>query len=208
MATKMTLTRALAKLKTLDARIASAEVGKLFAYKIGARLANTNLSEQDFSKTVQSTWDEVNDLVQQRVKIKSAIMKANSETYLTVNGESMTIADAVARKEFSTVHRTLLTKTITTHNTMLRDVTKHNQGVSERLDKMLESLVGKDKKMAEGEFEAVSKPFLAQNEATLLDPHAVYKKAGTQLEELEKFLAEVDFCLSEVNAKTEIEVAI
>lgn len=206
--TKMTITRALSKLKTLDTRLTTLKATDLFTHKVGSRLTGTTLNENQFAKTAQSVWDEYNSLSDARIAIKSAITQANSETEVIVNGEVMSIASAVDKKHFYPKLLAELTGVVNAYSLMSRHVEKHNQAVSERLDKMIESLVGKDKKMSDGELEAVSKPFLAQNEANIVDPFDVYEKTKQKIVAINAFLAEVDFVLSEANAKTEIDVEL
>ena len=203
---KITLTRALAKLKTLDSRIHAIKPQHLFAYKIGNQVSGTTLSADQFAKQSQSTWDELSDLVKLRSAIKTAIVAANSATQVTVCGEQMTIASAVERKMFYPTIKHVMVQICNNYGQLFKQVENHNVQVSQRLDKMLEGLVGKDKKMAEGEFEAVSRPFLEQNKADMLDPFSVYQKAQDKIKEVDAYLAEVDFVLSEANARTEIEI--
>lgn len=204
--TTMTLTRALSKLKVIDKRLGEVKAGKFFAHKVGQRLNGTTLDESGFSREQQSMWDELSSLVDARVAIKTAISKANAATNVEVCGEVMSIDAAVARKLFYPSYIQTLNSIVNEHNILLTSIEKHNRGVTDRLDKMLESLVGKDKKMADGEIEAVSKPFLSQNEASMVDSNQVYRKAVDEIQRIKNFMGEVDFVLSEINARTEITV--
>lgn len=204
--TKMTLTRALSKLKVLEKRITDARSNQFFAHKVGPKLAGTPLDEAAFARAAQSDWDELSSLIDSRLQIKRAIVKANADTNVVINGETMTIATAVDRKLFYPQVLTTLQNVITQYHALSKNVEKHNQGVTERLDKLLESLVGKDKKTSDGEMVATSKPFLDANQATIVDPYGVYAKAQKEIEKIVAFLNEVDYTLSEANAKTEIEV--
>jgi len=90
---------------------------------------------------------------------------------------------------------------------MIGHVDNINNQVKSRLDNLLVSTFSKDStKVKPEEFEAVAKPFLDRNEASMVDPLNI----RAEIERLEKsisaFEEDVDVALSESNAQTLIEI--
>jgi hypothetical protein len=67
-------------------------------------------------------------------------------------------------------------------------------------------LFGKEGKVTAQANEDIVKAFKSDNEAKLIDPIDLKKQIDTLTEEIEDFLSEVDFTLSESNTITRIDV--
>lgn len=75
-----------------------------------------------------------------------------------------------------------------------------------RLDQLIQTTVGKDRKVDAEEVEAITKPFEAKNKAALLDPVDLAKVIASMEVEVKAFQDEVDMALSEVNAVTQVTI--
>jgi hypothetical protein len=104
MTNKMSCTRALAELKRFDDRI-NREIGdNVF---VGVTVGRGNLqkmlmgagSVEQQSRTIQGSFDTVQSLIEQRQKIKAALVVSNSVATITLGGKTMTVAEAIEMKK-------------------------------------------------------------------------------------------------------------
>lgn len=204
---ELSITRALAELKLLDKKIEKA-IGqaKFTAIAIGKKPVKGYTSIEEFEKDVKSQYQSVMDLMKRRQDIKSAVVKSNATTEVTIAGKVMTVAEAIEMKVFIGYKQNLLHKLMVEFNRANDQAEIENQNVKVRLDKMLEASFQKDSKTKDTEIENISKPYLEANEARVVDPLNARKKIEELQEEIDNFLAEVDFVLSESNTITKITI--
>lgn len=208
MTEKISITRALVMLKTLDKRIQkyTSEL-KPLDVQVDKKLQASKQTLDDFTKTTKSEFQQVVDLIAQRDRIKSGVVKSNALTTVTVGSTKLTVAQAIERKASIEFEKTLLTILRGRLSAMIGHVDNINNQVKSRLDNLLVSTFSKDStKVKPEEFEAVAKPFLDRNEASMVDPLNI----RAEIERLEKsisaFEEDVDVALSESNAQTLIEI--
>jgi len=197
---KMSITRALVQLKLLEKKInKSIDVSCFIDYKIGKE-------NNDITCEPEQALDKIMALIKRRDAIKSSIMEANSKVIVKIIDEEMTIMEAIEKKR-SIFHLINLKNKM---RRQLNDATEHikyeNERVNERLDKQLSEIYGKNGKVREEDYESVSKPFLENNKAILIDPINIQDKIENLSEYIDNFQSEVDLVLSETNSKTEIEI--
>jgi len=192
---KITITRGLTSLKTLEKKILKAiNDAEFTAVKVGNKTVDL-----DAVKDLQ----KVNDLISYRAKLKSAIAMSNAATNVKIGQETMKVTEAIERKTSVMFKVKLLEKMKRDFVYKTDEVEDINQDVNGRLDKLLRTSVG-DGNAAEAE--AISKPFLERNYAKLFDPLNLQGKMEVLDTEIDDFLENVDVCLSESNSTTFIEV--
>lgn len=197
---KITITRALNELKLLDSRIDKSINQAVFVdYTV-----NGKNSQKEF--TPKEDLQSINDMINRRQKIKSLIMESNAKTEVTVAGKKMKVIEAIETKSSIGYKLKLLGRLKNNLLTVNNIIERTNQNVQERLDNLLISNFGKDKKANEDDFAAVSVPFLKTNEAKLDDKIEIQKEIKALEEFIDTFTSEVDFVLSESNALTTIEI--
>jgi hypothetical protein len=213
MSKTLTIHRALAELKTLDARITKGiteidpvgvrQAGKPIISALGAVYQDAD----KFASEAKASFESVQQLIKNKAALKAAIVKSNSETQVTVGGKSMTVAAAITEKSFIALKKTLLER--------LNALERKNQGnyktgmekVEKNLQTLLEASFNKEQVKASPEdVEAIRTPFLKANELHLTDPLEIKKIIAELTEEISKFEADVDACLSESNATTSITI--
>jgi hypothetical protein len=204
---EMSITRGLAELKLLDKRIEKAIHSTNYAGAcVGKKPITPYTSNEQFENEVRSAYQSVQDLINRRQTIKSAIVDSNAKTVVKIGETEMTVAEAIERKSSIEYDKTLLGKLKSDYNNTLVQIERHNENVNNKLDKHLETIFGKDGKDKTGEMESVSKAFKAENEAKLVDPLKI-KEVIDKLEyEIDEFENECDFVLSESNTITKITI--
>lgn len=210
---KISVTRALTEVKVLTDRISRA-IGEgvyVSVVKGIGEHAKPNVAGEtveSLTARIDASFKTVESLTVRRDSIKAAIISSNATTEVTIAGKKMTVAEAIDRKSTVNLHRMLLDVMRRQYTMAQGAVDQMNAKLQGEIDQLITSLVGKDKsKVDEAQINALTAPLRNERQGALLDPKGILSIIGTKTTELEQFMAEVDFVLSEANAKTEIEIA-
>lgn len=204
---EISITRGLAELKTLDARInKSIQEASMIANTTGKKIVVGYQTNEQFEEKSKSSYQSVTDLIKRRNAIKAAIVQSNANTTVEVVGSTMTVAEAIERKTSIAYEQILLNKMKSEYVNAIRKFEQEDAKVKERLDELLKTTFGKDVKVDVNQYDSTAKPFLEQNEPKLVDP----LKLKNEIENLEKVIEEfslnVDFVLSESNTMNKITI--
>ncbi len=205
---KMTIHRALSELKLIDARIEKA-IAAIEPTGITQKdkLVNQFYKKEDFEKEAKAKFQSVNDLIERKNKIKSAIVKANGITQVEINGEKMTIADAINFKQIIGFKKNLITTLEQKHQKAKATAEQKNKEVEDNALRLAEAALQKDNvKINDGDAVAITEPYLTRNLFHLVDPLKVEELVEKLQTEVNDFESEVDAVLSEINAVTVIEI--
>lgn len=213
--TTITVTRALAELKRFDSRIAREMSNGLFSAVskgMGANetpLNSTLKTVKEVETKIESSFQSVEQLISNREKMKSAIVKSNASTFITFRGESMTIADAIELKNNVESREKLVQYARVALMQSKSAVSSGNLKVDEDADKVVTAAAGGDK----SKLDAATQKSLYDSQYAIKRLNvigAAYTEAKiAQLEkEVEDIKTELDFLLSESNATTTIDVAL
>lgn len=203
---KMSIHRALAELKLLDKRIIKS-IGESPSYCFAKKKDDKTIGGdtlEKYGKKVEGTLDSIISLIERREQIKSKIMYSNTITEVTVAGEGMTVAEAIERKNSVGYKKQLLERLKRDLYLANNQIEDENSELPDRLESFLRATLG-DNPSAK-EIEAVSRMFMEKNELTLYDPIKIEKKINNLEKEIDEFLMEVDFVLSESNSRVTIEI--
>ena len=197
---KISVTRALAELKLLNKRITKAiNDGKFISYSINDKNAINTFKPLEEKQSIEA-------LISRRAVLKSAIMKSNATTKVTIGSKEMLVIDAIEMKETIKYKQAFLQQLKSQQQNIRYTIQSTNENVQARLDKLLEANFGKESKTKSDEMEAIAKPFLERNEAKLEDPLNLDNLIESLSQEILEFTSNVDYVLSESNALTQIEV--
>lgn len=205
MSQQITVTRALAQVKSLNDRIERATNTSFVSFTTGGK-HNTGKSEQEVASQLTANLQSVTDLIKTRAKVKAAIVRSNANTKVNVSGVEMTVAEAIERKgsiQFEVALLNNLRQQLSTNTAM---VERQNVQMQARLDDLIKTAAGKDRKVDEAEIKAITDPFERANRAALLNPNDLSNFIEALEKDIADFVEEVDFALSEVNAITKIDV--
>lgn len=209
----MSVTRALVELKNLDKKITQAIATSVFVGVTVGKDANKKMhspSGYDVKTTqenIQSSFDKVNQLIENRQRIKSAVVLSNAATMVDFAGKKMSVAEVIETKTSLPYKENFLGTLMTQTNHAKNMLDILNTKLNEDIDKALAVVYGNDKGKVEAEmFEQVAEPRRKQKEAALFDPAKVDQKVKSLQDEIQTIKSELDFVLAEINAKTEIEV--
>lgn len=207
---RMSVTRALAELKKVDDRIQrEVQNGQFIGIAVGQKdlMQPKGLyrSMQEMENKIRSSFQTVEGLIDRRAKLKSAIVMSNANTNVTIGGRSMTVAEAI---EF----KTSIAQQVVFANTLRNQYVNANRAVEENnklldatIEKNLATIYGNDKgKVDTAQYEAIAAPQKKNKEASVYDPMGLVSKLEALEATVRDVQTELDFILSESNARTEI----
>jgi hypothetical protein len=209
---KITLTRALVELKTLDARISNTISLTCFVGIVkgtGDKQVVVGSAETPaaLEQRIRSGFQSLDDLIIRRNKIKAELVQANATTPVTIAGCTYTIAGAIEYKRAMEVERQIVMHMRAQLAKAEQIVQQGNTKMETDIETAAVAAAGGDKKAVSTEvFEMVAAPRRAMHKHALLDPANLRESIEQRVKLIEAFAAECDVALSEVNARTEIEV--
>jgi len=208
----MSITRGLTELKRLNSRIEHAiSQGKYVATTQGANKFKKILGSSDsleaMTAKIQASFDAVDSLIENRQAIKSAIVISNAQTFVTLMGCSMTVAEAIELKSTVAYRKLYLGTLQRQFIAASTSVDKANSQLDVTIDTLLTTVYGADKSKATPEaFQAVAGPQREQKQCEVFDPRKIELKIERLTEEISVIEAELDIVLSEQNAKSMITI--
>lgn len=203
---QMSLTRLLNEIKLTDSKIVNGVSNQFIVPIVGSKLPQGFQTKAELEANLKGNYQSVKDLLAYRNKLKSILVSTNAVTKVTVAGEDMTIAQAIERKRTIDLDKRLLNSLSQQFSRTSTEIVNHNTKVEQNIDAQLQNLFGKDRKVTQEETEAVSGPYRKQHEATAVDPLNVRNELKVLGDFIQQFESEVDFVLSEANARTFIEI--
>ena len=201
----LTVAGGLVELKLLDKRILKATQGTFVSYRSGKDLPKGFKDIEEITDTIKSNFDSVSALIERRNTIKSAIVVSNAVTKVEIAGETMTVAEAIERKNSIAYEKQLLSVFKLQLSGVIRTVDQLNDDVNRRADNMVEAFLGGDKSKA-SEAEKLRSDFLSTHSAAIIDTIDIKKQIEKLEERIDKFEADVDLVLSTSNAITELNI--
>jgi hypothetical protein len=201
----MSITQGLAELKLLDKRLQH----HLKSIRwVDVSMQGNHIDTDKLKSKSEAEYQSYMDLVKRRDSIKRAIVLANASTRVKVADWEGTIAEAIEHKR-SIEYKTTLLESMKKHLQEVRAQYETAKGQMDgRLERLLQSELGKDVKTNPDTLKALTNSFRENNKVELIDPLDLATKIASLEEEISCFETNVDWVLSEANGKTTIEVPI
>ncbi len=210
--TKISVTRALTEIKHLADRIERASNEQFVGLVKGKNafkvcVSAPSQSVESVSNTLKQNLQAVTSLINRRESLKKAVIISNANTFVNVSGVTMTVAEAIEKKASIVFKQRLLNSVSQQYTAYKSRVENENAKLSAEINIAVQAAYANDKgKVDEDQYNAVANPRLERNEFSMIDPNGIDGVIASLKKEIDEFLQEVDFILSESNARTEIEV--
>jgi len=207
---KISIARALAEHKLIDKKLDKlmSQV-RYCAIKRGKKTETSDgINIDEFCKNAIANHSRLQSLLKQKHSLKAAIVESNAATIVKIGDKSMTVAAAIERKRTIDLEQRMLQGMKADYMRAKTATEQENAKVQSKLDQLLESnfSAGKGGSAKEEEVQAISKPYLENNQITLIDPLKIDEKIKNLESEVDEFVKNVDFILNESNVRNEIEV--
>lgn len=224
-----TIHRALSMIKTTKARIEKEIYNESAAWVRVARGQDDNIrgvSIKEIKRDIQSRYDRVVALIENYIKLKSAVLRSNAgihsntEIFKTkVAEKSLTVAEIIdlqdtvyGKTKKSGFKSMLLEKMTRDYIQAQREFDDMQLKADAEVRQYINTISGRKKDDDETDsatkslIEATSKMLHEQKDPCLIDPLKIAEKITALTNELENFRTEADSVLSEQNALTMIDV--
>lgn len=207
----ISVTRALAELKNINERINNAiQSGVFLGLTKGKGSNKVMLGVGEVSSstaTIQGSYDKVDSLIAQRQKIKAALVKSNAETTVSFQGREISVAEAIELKSTVSFKELYLGRLRNAKTVTLQQVDSYNSKLDTTIQAMLQSVYGADKsKVDPSQYDSIANPQKDKNEVSILDPKGIDKVIESLEESIQALKTELDFTLSESNARTTVTI--
>lgn len=197
-----TVTRALAELKLLEKRIQKSIDSSHF---VTTQSKTKAMDVEKFNREASSNYQSIRDLLNLRNRLKVEIVKSNANTLVKIGPHEYSVAEAIERKRSISFEKNLLTKLQQQKTESKNLMDNHEAVVKSKLDRLLEVEFGKDVKSNVDNVNTITKSYLENNKMVLIDPLNIDEKIKLLENDIEEFEKNVDFALSESNARTTIK---
>ena len=161
---------------------------------------------EKLKKTAESELQSYMDLVKRRDTIKKAIVVANATTKVKIGSWEGTVAEAIEHKSSINYKKTLVEVMRSCFMTAKTKLEEEQKATNDRLDRLLQSELGKDVRTNPETIQAITTSFRENNKVEFVDPLGLEKRIKELDEEIEAFETNVDWVLSEANGRTMIRV--
>lgn len=214
---KISIQQGLNELKLLDKRIMHTinnitPVTVTSRDKIAYPKDVTSHKSDDFIKNGLSNYQSALDLIDNRNKIKSAIVLSNASTKVSIGIKEYTVAEAIERKNSIHYEECLLNKLKIEYTNAKLKHTHLTDEVNTTIETRINSVLGNNterKQDTDSLIDAINK--LGLDELPVLNS---IKYNGSDLEQIidtlqqsiDTFLSEIDYKLTESNVQTYIEI--
>lgn len=207
---RMTVHRALAELKTIDARINKAINTTKFCFANKHINTKVNgISIEEAMSQVKDAYKSINTLINRRNALKSSVALSNAETVVEINGKKYRVAEAIEMKNhgMDNYKNFLERLSIDYANTQAILEKFNGESLERSADTYVQGLFGSKEKVSGAEADETRKTYIAANTYDLIDPIKVEKIIKELTEKIETFMTEIDSALSVSNALTVIEIS-
>lgn len=204
MATKMTIHRALGEIKLYDKKIVDL-LDKDFVLASKKRIGKVHgIDVEKYKEEMKANLQSLRALMRNRQILKSAIAKSNETTMVTIGGETMTVLDAIERKNFMNMRMSVVNTLKAQFNRADREVRAYEDNLQANLENYIKNttkeLNNKDL------IDSLTESYKNLNEVVMIDPNNLRVVIEEMTKENDQFNTEVDYVLSESNSNTFIEV--
>lgn len=202
----MSVHRGLSELKLYANKIASLNSGTFVVANKQSNKIIGGRSIEDVNNLIKGNFDSMVALIENRKRIKDAIVKSNASTNITIAGKIMTVAEAIERKasiEFERNFLRILQNQFSQQNNI---VELQNSQLPTKLESFLQSTLGEKRDVAT--VKDLTKTFEDNNKFVLIDPNHIQDYIQALDKSINEFASQVDYTLSESNATTFFDVEL
>jgi hypothetical protein len=207
---ELTILRALNEVSLLNKKIEKALSNRsaYLHFSIGKKAPVGFKTIAEVEESIKSQYQKVTALLKRRTDIKSAIVASNAKTTVTINGETITVAAAIERKQSIGFDNKLLSNLVNSSAQVNRKIESHNAEVDRSVESLVAQAFGsKNAKITKEEHDAIAIPFKESRTAESIDPIGIKNEIDKLEDSINEFERNIDNVLTESNAVTKITVS-
>lgn len=164
-------------------------------------------STKVFRKNAQATSDKVLQLVQNRRKLKAAIVNSNANTMVTIAGEEMTVADAVERRKSIAIEQNVLNY-FSNHRTAAQNSfdSQNSSMLSDKAHRAAIEYFGSQESANTEEYKEFVAEYMKNRASKMVMPDNFDARIEKLTDFIEQFQKEANFKINESNTVTKIDI--
>ena len=173
---------------------------------------NRRVDRETFQKEAQSSFQQINDLIERYKNIEAAIVESNANTFIETSYGKFSIAAAIAlrnrlrgdlkfdgKADFET---TLYQKMKRAYDDCITTMELKNEALAETAEQMRLSILGRESKVKNDKPLEVVETYIKENSMELADPLNIVSKMEQLQERKDKLLSELETQIKVSNATT------
>ena len=173
---------------------------------------NRRVDRDTFQKEAQSSFQQINDLIERYKNIEAAIVESNAKTFIETSYGKFSIAAAIAlrnrlrgdlkfdgKADFET---TLYQKMKRAYDDCVTTMEVKNDALAETAEQMRLSILGRETKVKSDKPLEVVETYIKENSMELADPLNIVSKMEQLQERKDKLLSELETQIKVSNATT------
>lgn len=180
------------------------------------KVFDERISRDEFAKKAESSYQQIQDLIERYQKIEAAIVASNANTVIKTSYGEFTVAGAISLRsrlrdtdDFgwgSDFETNLIRKMQNELDNKIQFADAKNSSLQSTAEGMRLSILGKDSKTKDEKPLEVVEAYVRENTTELVDPLDVQKKITQLTEKRDTLLSELDTQIKVSNATTFIEI--
>lgn len=204
MTTKMSLHRVIAEIKNIESKLTGIQSGAFVFTATG----DDQAEYAAIRAKSQSQFDSFQSMIANLATLKSARNAANAKVQVTIAGKVQTIDEALAAKS-ALVHKKELIRVLQAQMVNgQRAVDAAKVAIDTRVQQQIASLFGGTKKATEDEITLLRNTAERASKVTMVFADGLKENVERLTKEVDGFVTEVDYILSEANALNTVEVTL
>jgi len=208
---ELSITRALSEKKMLTKRLDEKIKEGIY---VGVVIGDSEKPEdrrfnvkENLDSVIKSSYDSVEGLLSRYRAITKAIIHSNSSTIVRICNDDMTVAEAIERKKSIQFEKNMLDQLKGQFTVASNKIDTMTWTMENDIKELVKSFLGGDKSSKNDDYvKSIDKSRRSILEPKLFDPYKISEQIGEYYDSIENFNNEIDFVLSESNAKTMIEI--
>lgn len=205
----ITIARALVELKTIDKKIEKKIENATFLTvdaKSSKKICGGRCTRDEFATEANASLSSINSLVKRQTKLRSAIAKSNASTYVTLCGETITVSEAIEKKNKEIPHMEALLEKLKNQLKLANStLATKSYDAEEKLARLVEvSFSQQESKNKTSDIIDFEERYRDANGPEVIDPIKVSDKIKEIEDYIDNFKSEVDTVLTESNVITNI----
>lgn len=200
---QLSLHRVIAEIKNIEVKLGQVQSVVAVASKKDGLV---NMTNEQYEAKSQGIVDQFVANVERLQKLKVARNLANATNQVTILGRSMTLDAAISRKATANYTRSFIDMIKQQINIATGQIAVASAEVERKIEAQVQAIGGSTKKVSDEELKAIRSMIEKSTGKEMVMGKNVKAFVESASEELDKFLLEVDFALSEANASIKVEV--
>ena len=206
---KITIHRALSELKLINKKIATGLTQQVIGSKVKNEAEVVGMTLVDFEAKLVGNLQSIRKLIENKSKLKAAIEKSNAEVMVKINGVDMTVTEALTIKNHTlTDLKDLHTTLKRLHFSFNDNVNRLNQDIKTKADQYALSMFQGVSSISTDKVANVKMEYISSREYEVVDPNKLVEVIDTIEKQIDGFTNEIDYVLSESNARATITIEL